>query len=278
MAKRTLLCRDFALRVLHRFIDEDFDQVSSSLAFTTLLSLVPLVAVVLGIMSVMPAFLVMVDQFDQVVRNMLPEHSAGLIVENILAFSQKALNVNLVGLLVLVATVLVLLQTVEHAFNRVWRTSEKRSWWRRLTLYSALIAVWPLAVAYVVAAISYAVTLSLDFVIELSWLHKLLSKATGVAVGAVFFAGLYYVVPHARVRLRDALSAGLFAAVAFLLMQKGFEVYLSLFPSITLVYGVFATVPIFLLWLYLSWAVVLLGALIAATLQEFWGARSAPLV
>ena len=277
MAKRVLLCRDFALRVMHRFIDEGFDQVSSSLAFTTLLSLVPLVAVVLGIMSVMPAFLVMVDQFDQVVRNMLPEHSAGLIVENILAFSQKALNVTLVGLLVLVATVLVLLQTVEHAFNRVWRTSEKRSWWRRLTLYSALIAVWPLAVAYVVAAISYAVTLSLDFVIELSWLHKLLSKATGVAVGAVFFAGLYYVVPHARVRLRDALSAGLFAAVAFLLMQKGFEVYLSLFPSITLVYGVFATVPIFLLWLYLSWAVVLLGALIAATLQEFRGARSAPL-
>ncbi len=273
LAKWVFLCRDFTARVLRRFIDEDFDQVSSSLAFTTLLSLVPLVAVVLGIMSVMPAFLVMVDQFDQVMRNMLPEHSAGLIVENVLAFSQKALNVTLVGLLILVATVLILLHTVENAFNRVWRTSEKRSWWRRLTLYSALIAVWPLAVAYVVAAISYAVTLSLGFVIELSWLRQLLSKATGVAVGAVFFAGLYYLVPHARVRLRDALFAGLFAAFGFLLMQKGFELYLSFFPSITFVYGAFATVPIFLLWLYLSWAVVLLGALIAATLPEFSAAR-----
>lgn len=259
----------FAARVFRRFAEENFDQASASLAFTTLLSIVPLVAVVLGAMSAMPSFLVMVDQLDQVVRNMLPARSAGLIVEHVLEFSQKALNVTVVGLFVLVATVFALLHTVEHAFNNVWKARKKRAWWRRVGLYAALILLWPLAVAYVVAAISYAVSLSSGLVIEQQWLHSLLSKATGVLVAAVFFAGLYFAVPNAKVGLVNALFGGFFAAFGFLLMQKGFELYLSYFPSITLVYGAFATVPIFLLWLYLSWAVILLGALVAVTLPEF---------
>lgn len=259
----------FSRRVLRRFVADGFDQVSASLAFTTLLSLVPLIAVVLGAMSAMPSFLVMVDQLIDVVRNMLPERSAGLIIEHLLKFSQKAMNVTVVGLLVLVATVFALLHTVEQAFNKAWRASGKRSWWRRVTLYSALILLWPLAVAYVVAAISFAVTLSAGLVVEQQWLHSLLSKATGVSVAAMFFAGLYYLLPNAPVRLFDALVAGFFASFGFLLMQKGFELYLSYFPSITLVYGAFATVPIFLLWLFLSWAMVLLGALVAVTLPEF---------
>lgn len=263
-------------RVLHRFVSEDFDQTSAALAFTTLLSIVPLVAVVLGAMSAMPSFIVMVDQLDGVVRNLLPERSAGLIVEHVLEFSQKALNVTVIGLLVLVATVFLLLQTVERTFNHVWKTTTKRSWWRRVGLYAALILLWPLAVAYVVAGISLAVSLSVGLVVQQQWLHNLLSKATMVSVSAVFFAGLYYSVPNARVKASDALVAGFFAAFGFLAMQKGFELYLAYFPSITLVYGAFATVPIFLLWLYLSWAMVLLGALVAATLLEFRCGKRVP--
>ena len=268
--------RCFVTRVMQRFVDEGFDQTSAALAFTTLLSIVPLVAVVLGSMSAMPSFLVMVDQLDNVVRNMLPERSAGLIIAHVLEFSQKALNVTVIGLLALIATVFLLLQTVERAFNNAWKTTVTRSWWRRVGLYTALILLWPLAVAYVVAAISFAVSLSAGLVVEQKWLHSLLSKATVVSVSAVFFAGLYYIVPNARVRVLDALFAGFFAAFGFLLMQKGFELYLACFPSVTLVYGAFATVPIFLLWLYLSWAMVLLGALVAASLLEFRRGKCAP--
>ena len=269
MKRGLSLLRNFATRVLRRFVQEDFDQVSASLAFTTLLSLVPLVAVVFGAMSAMPAFLVMVDQLDHVMRGMLPERSAGLIIEHLLDFSQKALNVTVVGLLFLVATVFLLLQTVERAFNQVWRTTQRRTWWRRLGLYTALIVLWPLAVTYVVAAISFAVTLSSGLAVEQQWLHSLLSKFTGVSVAAIFFAGLYYALPNAPVRVSNALWGGLFASLGFLLMQRCFELYLAYFPSITLVYGAFATLPIFLLWLYLSWAMVLLGALVTATLSEF---------
>ncbi|GHU04057.1 hypothetical protein FACS1894158_03630 [Betaproteobacteria bacterium] len=257
-------------RVIRRFAEDDFGQTSASLAYTTLLSIVPLVAVVLGAMSAMPSFLLMLDQLQQVIINMLPERSAGMIVKYIFDFSQKALNVTIVGLIALVVTAFALLRTVEQAFNKAWKAATRRSWWRRLGLYAALILLWPLAVAYVVVAVSFTVSLSSGLVIEqLWWLQKLLSKATGVLVAAVFFAGLYFAVPNARVKLRDALIGGLFAALGFLLMQKGFELYLSYFPSITLVYGTFATVPIFLLWLYLSWAMILLGALVVVTLPEF---------
>ena len=268
MTGRLGLAGRFFSRVFHRFTQENFDQLSASLAFTTLLSIVPLVAVVLGAMSAMPSFLTTIDQLEEMMRGMLPERSAGMIVEYVLDFSQKALKVTVVGLCALVVTAFALLHTVEKAFNKVWRAAKKRSWWRRIGLYAALILLWPLAVAYVVAAVSFAVSLSSGLVIEQLWLHQLLSKATGVFVAAVFFGGLYFAVPNVRVRFSDALSGGGFAALGFLLMQKGFELYLSYFPSVTLVYGTFATVPIFLLWLYLSWAMILLGALVVVGLHE----------
>lgn len=260
----------FVTRIVRRFIEEDFAQISASLAFTTLLSIVPLVAVVFAIMSVMPAFLGMVGQFDQfLVHNFLPERSAGMIVQYVLEFSHNAGNVTVVGLLFLVATVYALLRTIERAFNHVWGVSQNRRWWRRLRVYGAVLALWPIAVAGVIAAVSIAVTTSLGLIDEPPWLRGLLLRLTGVAVTALFFAGLYVAVPNKRVKLRDGLWAGLFAALGFLVMQKGFGLYLSNFPSYTLIYGAFATIPIFLVWLYLSWAVILVGALIAATLHEF---------
>ena len=270
MIFRTSRLRVFVLRIFRRFVEENFDQLSASLAFATLLSIVPLVAVVLGVVSLMPAFFDVVERVDSfVVRSLLPEANAGVIVGYVLEFSKRAANVTLVGLLALVATVYLLFLSIERAFNHVWHARGSRTWWRRLLLYAAVLTIWPFLVASVVAAISYAVTLSLGIVDEIAWLGSLLFRLGGLTIAALSFAAFYCIVPRAHVNPRDALWAGWFAAIGFLLMQHGFEFYLAHFPSYTAVYGAFATVPIFLLWLYLSWAVVLLGALIAATLPEF---------
>ena len=262
--------RRFVARVARRFVEEDFDQISASLAFTTLLSLVPLVAVVLSIVAVVPFFPSMVEQLEVfLARSLLPERSAGMIIEHVLEFSQKAAQVTAVGSLALVATVLLLLRTIQRTFNHVWSVSETRPWWQRLRLFVALIALWPAIIGAVLLASSYAVTTSLGVLDELPWVRRLLLKALGLVIAGVFLGGLYHALPNTRVAARDAAWAGLFAALGFLAMQKGFEVYLSNFPSYTMIYGAFATLPMFLLWLYLSWAVVLLGALIAATLPEF---------
>ncbi|MBK8114832.1 MAG: YihY family inner membrane protein [Candidatus Accumulibacter sp.] len=262
--------RRFLGRIARRFVEENFDQISASLAFTTLLSLVPLVAVVLSIVTVVPYFPDMVDQLELfLARSLLPERSAGLIIQYVLEFSQKAVNVTAIGLLVLVTTVLMLLLTIERAFNHVWSVRETRPWWQRLRLFAGLIALWPLLIGGVLLATSYAVTISLGFLDEPPWVRWLLVKALGLIIAGLFLGGLYHALPNTRVAAGDAARAGVFAAVGFLLMQQAFELYLSNFPSYTAVYGAFATLPMFLVWLYLSWAVVLIGALVAATLPEF---------
>lgn len=271
MKRGLSVVRRFSARVFSRFIEENFDQLSASLAFTTLMSLVPLVAVVLGIMSLFPVFYEMVEELDHfVVRSLLPERGAEMIIGHILEFSRKATNFTLAGLAALVATILFLLLSVERAFNHVWCAQDERSWWRRLRLSVVVVVLWPIVVTCVILAIYRAVTTSLGMIDNNpEWLHDGLFKMAGMFVAAIFFAGLYYAVPNSRVRWRDAAWAGVFSALGFAVMQKGFEFYLAHFPSMTLVYGAFATVPIFLMWMYMSWAVVLLGALVAATLPEF---------
>ncbi|HMW16684.1 MAG TPA: YihY family inner membrane protein [Accumulibacter sp.] len=262
--------RRFAVRVARRFVEEKFDQISASLAFTTLLSLVPLVAIVLSIVALVPFFPSMVQDLEQfLARNLLPERSAEMIIKQVLEFSHKAREVTAIGSLTLAVTVILLLLTIERAFNHVWMVARPRSWWRRLPLFTSLIALWPLVMAGIVLAISYAVTTSLGLIDEPPWLRHILFKALGFLVAALFLGGLYFALPNTRVAVRDAVSAGLFAAIGFIILQKGFAIYLAGFSSYAAVYGAFATVPVFLLWLYASWAVVLLGALVAATLPEF---------
>ncbi|EXI76800.1 MAG TPA: YihY family inner membrane protein [Candidatus Accumulibacter phosphatis] len=262
--------RRFLARISRRFVEENFDQISASLAFTTLLSLVPLVAVVLSIVAVVPFFPTMVEQLEVfLARSFLPQRSAGMIVEHVLQFSRQAIKVTAVGSLMLVATAAMLLLTIERAFNHVWRVRETRSWWRRVRLYAGLIVLWPVVIGGVLLATSYAVTVSLGLLHEPWWLGKLLFRALGLMIAGLFLGGLYHALPNTRVAPRDAAWAGVVATCGFLLLQQGFELYLASFPSYAAVYGAFATVPVFLLWLYLSWAVVLLGALVAATLPEF---------
>ena len=269
MLSRLSSLRAFVLRVWRRYVDEEFYQVNGSLAYTTLLSLVPLVAVVLGIVSMLPFFPVVVKELDVLIaQTFLPERNAGVIVTHIIEFSQQAANVTLAGVAGLIAAVLFLLLSVERAFNRVWRVQESRSWWKRARLAAVVLALWPFVVAAVILAISHAVTTSLGLIDDSERWHDVAFRVAGLAVAAFFFAALYATVPNARVRTRDALTAGVFAAAAFILMQKAFGFYLSLYPTFTLISGAFATVPIFLVWLYLSWSVVLGGALVAATLAE----------
>jgi len=262
--------RRFLGRIARRFVEENFDQISASLAFTTLLSLVPLVAVVLSIVAAVPFFPSMVEQLELfLARSFLPERSAGMIIEHVLQFSRQAIKVTAVGSLVLVATAAMLLLTIERAFNHVWLVRGALRGSPRARLYSGLIVLWPLVIGGVLLATSYAVTVSLGLLHEPGWLGRLLFRALGLMIAGLFLGGLYHALPNTRVAARDAACAGIVATIGFLILQQGFELYLASFPSYTAVYGAFATVPVFLLWLYLSWAVVLLGALVAATLPEF---------
>lgn len=251
--------------IVRRFRDENMAQTASALAFTTLLALVPLIALVASVVHAIPFSDTLIKRLDAVlVETLLPTGAGKTIAGYMGQFSQKARKLTVPGIAMLGLTAFLLMHTIERAFNHLWSV-KPRPLLARLRLYAFVMAVWPLMLGGVAALMTYGVTVSLGYVQEVTWARPFLLKGVSMALLGLFFAFLYYAVPNARVVRRAALAGGVFASLAFAAMQKGFELYLGSLSVFKSVYGAFATVPIFLIWLHLSWAVVLVGGLIAAT-------------
>jgi len=252
--------------IVRRFFAENMLQTSAALAFTTLLAVVPLVAVVLAVAEKVPYFDLLLGRLQLLLREaLLPSGAAGAIAGGISRYSHRAQELTVAGLLLLGVTAILLLHTIERTFNRLWRV-EPRPLAARLGLYLFVMAVWPFILGAIALTISLAVSVSLGLVDWLPWVHLLLSKGASALLLSLFFAFLYYAVPNARVARRAALAGGVFAAAAVVAMQKLFELYLSASGMFRSIYGALAAVPIFLVWLHLSWAIVLFGGLLAARL------------
>lgn len=252
--------------IFRRFGTENMAQTAAALAFTTLLSLVPLVTLVVSVASLIPYFDVLINRLDAIVlSSLLPAGSAGVINKYIGNFANKARSLTVPGVLMLVVTAFLLMQTIERTFNHLWQV-KPRPILQRVRLYAFVMILWPFLLGGLAALMSYAVTTSLGFVAEPVWVRKFVFKVLSFILLGGFFGFLYYAVPNAKVSKWAAFTGGLFATSMFALMQKGFELYLASVGTFKSIYGAFAAMPIFLIWLHLSWAVVLFGGLIAATL------------
>ncbi len=252
-----------------RFRDGRCAQVAASLAFTTLLSLVPFVTLVAVVFSRLPQS----QRLDAALRgflldNLLPEKAGKVIATYAVQFSQKATNLTIAGALALILTTVLLMRTIDQVINEIWMIRSRRPWATRLAAYWVALSFGPLLLAGGVVLASAMLSISLSVVNEPVWLQAVGLKLISTAFMTGLFGLLYYAVPHCRVNVGHALLAGFLTAVGLMLMQRLLGLYLVHFPSYTLVYGAFAAVPILLVWLYLSWIVVLLGAVVAAVLPE----------
>ena len=265
----TVSARHLLVAIWRRFQEGHCAQVAASLAFTTLLSLVPFVTLVAVVSSKFPQS----AHLDAALRgflldNLLPDKAGKVIAGYAIQFSQKATNLTIAGAFALVVTAVLLMKTIDQVINQIWMVRSRRPWATRLAAYWMALSFGPLLLAGGVFLASAMLSMSLNIVNEPVWLEAAGLRFISVAVLSGVFAMLYYAVPHCSVRLGDAVVAGVLAAVGLSVMQRLFSFYLIHFPSYTLVYGAFAAVPIFLLWLYLSWIVILLGAVVAAVLPE----------
>ena len=266
---------DFLSRCFVRFREERCAQAAASLAFTTLLALVPLLTVAL----------VLISQFDLfsglgmalrnfLLANLLPEKAGNVITAYALQFTQKTGRLTALGTGMLVLTALLLMFLIDRVFGHIWRVRQPRPVFRRILVYLGGLLLGPVVLGACVAAATYLMTASLGLVNEPKWVTNLLLKILPALLLAALCALIYYAMPNRPVASRDAVAGGVVAALGFALLQRGFTVYLSAFPNYKLIYGAFATLPIFLVWLYLSWLVVLAGALTAAVLGEMRPARN----
>ncbi|MFT5259230.1 MAG: membrane protein [Saprospiraceae bacterium] len=240
-------------------------RVASALSFSTLLALVPLITVAFSTLSLFPVF----EQWSGAIeaflyRNFVPQLGDQIQIY-LQEFSVNAGKLTIWGLVFLMISTLFLLATIEDTFNDIWQVEEGRSPVQRLLVYWAMLTLGPIIIAVSLSISSYLLSLSVinDQAVLIGIKSHLLSSLPFALelLGFIFF---YSVVPFCDVQFRHAVVGGIVATVLFELAKWGFGLYILNFNSYQKIYGAIAILPVFLIWIYLSWLVVLIGAYVTA--------------
>lgn len=264
-------------RLLWGRIDSDgLTMLAGHLAYVSLLSLVPLITVVFALFAAFPMFADISTQLKSFIfANFMP--ATGNVIQRYLEqFVANSNRMTVVGTCGLIVTALLLISSVDGVLNKIWRSKNQRPLVFSIAVYWMVLTLGPLLVGASMAISSYL--LSLNW-LALSGMDSMLDRVLVVfplILSWLTFWLLYCVVPTVRVPLLDALSGALVAAILFELGKKAFVLYVTMFPSYQLIYGVLAVIPILFVWVYVSWCIVLLGAEITVTLGEHRQQRRQP--
>lgn len=261
--------KDSTIFIIKRLIQRNLTQVASSLTFTTILAIVPLLAVVLALFTAFPLFHDFKDALhDFLTSNLMPEVVSSNIMDYLNAFADKASQLTAIGSLFLIVTSIMLLSTIDKSFNDIWFVSEKRPLAQRVLVYWAIVSLGPILGGASLWASGVFAQESIGYIGDLSILVTLSLSVFPFIITSMAFTALFFYVPNRKILWRDALVGGLATTIAIEILKQGFAFYIAQFPTYTLIYGAFAIVPIFLMWIYLSWLMVLLGASLAAILPS----------
>lgn len=258
---------------MRRARQERLLQMAGSLTLTSLLALVPFVAISFALFNRFQLFSPLGAVLEaNVLPSLLPPGLARTVIRYMHRFAANAHQLSWVGSLWLLVTAIAMLLTVENAYNQIWRVKRRRPLVRRVGLYLAALAIGPSVLAASLWASACLLGLSMGWLASVSGWATFLLGSGPAALNAIGLAGLYRFVPNATVRWRDAMLGGLIASLLLELGKHGFAVYVLKLPTYKAVYGAFAVVPVFLLWMYYSWLATLSAAFIAADLGA--GGRS----
>ena len=261
--------RQMAGVLAERFRDARLGVSASSLTFTTVLALVPLFAVGLAVFAAFPVFGKFQDTIQRwLIESLVPESIARQVLSYLTQFSRKASRLGTVGLVAVLMTAVALMVTIERTLGQIWRLQRQRPLQQRVLLYWSAITLGPLMLGGSLAITSYVVTASRDVVDVLPGSTRWLLDGFEFLLLTACVSGLYFYVPFTRVRWRHAITAGFLVAGGLELAKKLLAVYLSQVPTYSVIYGTFAALPILLVWIYVTWLIVLLGAVLASSLPE----------
>jgi len=257
--------RRLASHVWRHFGEDRLFDEAASLSYTSLLSMVPLFAVVFGVASIFPVFQQWSEQLQSFVFTNFVPASGDQIQSYVAGFLESVGKLTLTGTFVLIITALLLMIRIERTFNLIWRVPTARSIGNRVVMYWAVLTLGPLALGAAIGLSAQPVfeQVAVGAATQSSW------RALGIfSLSWLAFVLMFILVPNRPVRLSHAMVGALLSAVLFELAKKAFVTFVAN-ASFNVIYGALATIPIFLFWLYLVWIVVLLGASLAASLTTF---------
>ncbi len=266
----------FAFR---RFINDGMSQAAGALTYSTLLALVPLLVIAFAVLSGFPVFDPVKLRMEEMFLSMLVPETGSEIKAYLTDFTRNASNLTAAGIVALPVTAVLLLSTIETTLNKVWRVDRPRPLMTRILIFWALLTFGPLLlgasftlssdVVNTLQAWAQQAAYVPDGALRSNWFNTVLA----VLAQSIAFGLLYIVVPVRKVRIREALIGGVFAGLAFQVLRWGFDTFLTSGSTYATIYGAVAVIPIFLIWMYLSWTVIILGAVLAASFPDWWRRR-----
>ena len=256
---------------------ERLPQVAGSLAFTTLLSVVPLLAAAFALFTRFPAFRQLKDALQEVLLSkLLPADIARTVLKYLNQFAGNAAGLTWIGSLFLLGTAVAMLLTVENSLNQMWQVKKNRPFFKRVGLYLLMLAIGPPILGLSLWTSSYLLGVSMGLIGALPPSLAFVLDLGPFLLGVAALTGLFYLVPNTTVRARDAITGGVLGSLAFELGKRGFTSYLVKVPTYKALYGAFAVLPMFLLWVYFSWLVILMTAMMTANLEATRRPRRSP--
>lgn len=273
--------RDLVLFAHRRLREESLPQVAGSLTFTTVFALVPLLTIALAIFTTFPLFNTFRMSLEAYfVQSVMPKSISSTILNYLTMFASKATRLSAVGAVALIVTSIAMMNLIERVFNRIWRVRGERSWTRRILVYWAIITLGPLLIGVSLTLSSQVFMATVDLFGRVPVLGAIIYTVASLALTTAGFTLLYLAVPNRDVDWQDAAWGGLVAGLAFELAKRGFAIFITQFPTYSKIYGALAALPLFLLWVYVSWVITLIGALLVAALPvvkyERWWHEAQP--
>lgn len=256
----------FLVMLWSRINHDRLTSSSAELAYTTILALVPLITVVFSLLSAFPMFNEVSQSLKQLIYSNLVPTASDTIQNYLEQFIANTKKMTFIGIIGLIVTSLLLINSINNALNRIWQTKRKRSFIYNLTMYWTILTLGPILVGSSVAVSSY--------IFSLKWLSNaasgdLLLSTLPFIISVVGFWLLYSIIPTESIPFKEAAIGALVAAILFEIGKRAFALYVTSFPTYQLIYGVVSSIPIMLVWIYCSWCIVLFGAEFAATLTDY---------
>ena len=254
--------------LFRRIKQEQLQVVAGYLSYVSLMSLVPLMVVALSIATAFPIFAEIHHSVEQFVYDNFVPTASDVVQQYLSSFVDNASKMSAVAISFVFVVALLLISAIDKIFNNIWKVTKKRRVITSFSMYWMILTLGPLLVGASIAITSYIVSLVSLGIDDSFGITNLFFRLLPLFSSMAAFVLLYMLVPNTNVPFKFAFSGALFAAILFEFAKKIFVIYLTAFPSYQAIYGALAIVPILFLWVYLSWLIVLAGALITVSLQE----------
>lgn len=249
--------------VWNQFYQDGCLNKAASLAYTSLLCLVPLLTVSFSVFSAFPVFKSLSAKVQQLILENLVATAAQTIQQYLQIFINQTAKLPVIGMIALLVAAVLLVISMEQAFNSIWRISKHRHGVIAFLLYWAVITLMPIVLAAVIVIIGYISALPWPTSLQLTFITKMLALCSPYIALFLVFTLLYIALPNCKVPTKSAVIAALVVTLLFELMRDIFTWFIINVASYQLIYGALAIIPIFLVWLYISWVVILFGVVIS---------------